>query len=103
VGNVKNSSDKVLFVEHHHEGVHGAAWSYVAAHSNGGGKVLSTLPAQRSSLWSPARHRIGLAVAFCDGSARVIPFSQWFSFTEDWPNGNWAYTGVGPNWDLDRP
>ena len=51
---------------------------------------------------SPPRHRRGFVAAFCDGSARFIPFSERQALVNDPATGNRARDGLGPNWALDR-
>ena len=111
VGSIKRSSDKVLFVEHHYEGSWGVQATYLNAQSwfveppyaNGG--VLNTGAAvvwPSSGHISPPRHRKAFVAAFCDGSARMIKFSERDALVKDPLTGNKARDGAGPNWDLTR-
>ena len=75
-----------------------APWGWTAG-------VLGEKGADRNSQWSPKRHGVGFAVAFCDGSARIIAFSQRDGFVgtpATWAT-NYPTMAVGENWDLDRP
>jgi len=111
VGSIKRSSEKVLFVEHHYEGSNGAAWGMLNAQSwfteppyaNGG-----VLNANAYVVYAPSghvstpRHPKHFVAAFCDGSARMIPFTERESLVNNPLNGNRARDGLGPNWDLSR-
>jgi len=100
---VPNASEKVLLAESHYESVAGAAGGSVNADGVNGGGILRPTGAIRNTGFSPPRHRSGFVVCFFDGSARVISFAARDKFCDDYPNGNWAVAGWGPQWDLDRP
>jgi prepilin-type N-terminal cleavage/methylation domain-containing protein len=110
-GSIKRASDKVLMIEHHYEGSWGVQATYLNAQSwfveppfaNGG--VLHTdayMVWASSGHVSPPRHRKAFVAAFCDGSARMIPFSQRDAYVNDPVTGNRARDGAGPNWDLSK-
>jgi prepilin-type N-terminal cleavage/methylation domain-containing protein len=91
---VRNSSRKILMDEHHYEGVTGAAWAGMNANTAvvfGGGSMLSN---QIMLRWPPTghfslpRHHNGCVVSYCDGSARIINWTErdrlMLMLDEDW-------------------
>jgi prepilin-type processing-associated H-X9-DG protein len=98
VGNVKNASQKVLFIESHYEAVWQGDFGFLTAEGPiTASGILSTTPAAVSAGYSPPRHKGGFVASFCDGSARIIPFSERPEYVAG------AMLGDGKYWDLERP
>jgi prepilin-type N-terminal cleavage/methylation domain-containing protein len=110
VGKVKDPPRKVLMAECHYEAEAGAHWGFLTVDPAWWGpNLLTPTGLQCWAQISPPRHRTGFVASFCDGSARIIPFTQSQEFlgvdpeapTATWLNG--ATFGRGVNWDLERP
>jgi prepilin-type N-terminal cleavage/methylation domain-containing protein/prepilin-type processing-associated H-X9-DG protein len=112
VGGVKDPARKVLMAECHYETVtwFRAGFLTVEPGSGWGPNILTpnVVPRYPTDGWnSMPRHKKGLSVAFCDGSARTVLFADAFGANgllegnPDAPNG--AQWGTGRNWDLDLP
>jgi hypothetical protein len=111
---VKSASQKVLFAETHYDGMawygHAQLTIDPSPVTLGGHNLLTTKPFgpmdPDALWWSVPRHKIGLSVAFCDGSARTIRFGAEAADLvgpNHAANVNGATVATGPYFDLDRP
>jgi prepilin-type N-terminal cleavage/methylation domain-containing protein len=111
ISSVNRASEKVLLVESHYDTSPARNGTINAQADMFGAGILSPqrvlVDAIGTAWWSPPRHRAGFVAAFCDGSARIIPFGERAKFVLDDPPygdvfGNHAMMGWGPNWNLQR-
>ena len=90
----------MLLSESHYECTGIGDWGFLTPEAAiTGSGILSPTPVAVSGAaqYSPPRHKKGFVVSFCDGSARIVPFSQRPAYV------NGATLGDGPFWDLEKP
>ena len=115
ISSVKDAGRKVLLAEAHYEATWGVMFGFLTVDPPfGWGPNLLTNSPRVFAPWLPqyhsqVRHRTGHVAAFCDGSARVISFSDNNDFVKTVnpapyvSPGSGATFGAGKYWDLDMP